>query len=281
MNNIKCVHHTDFDGLCSAAIVARAHPGTQFIPMDYGYPTPEVDAEDTVIMVDFHLQPFSKMLEMRKKVKNFIWIDHHKSAIEDEKKAGVSFIGIRKQGMGACALTWEYFMQTPLPEAVSLLSGYDIHDISEPVLCFQYGMRSFSQEECKPDSQLWEGLLTTDNSQSEESEVVRVMKRGIPVLSYVQSYNEDYARSHSFHTKFEGYNCLVANMGRSSSMLFDSVENVANYDVLITFVLNKERQWVVSMFAQKPEVDVSVVAVKYGGGGHKGAAGFTIKELPF
>jgi nanoRNase/pAp phosphatase (c-di-AMP/oligoRNAs hydrolase) len=40
-------------------------------------------------------------------------------------------------------------------------------------------------------------------------------------------------------------------------------------------------QFAVSMYSEKPEVDCSVVCKKHGGGGHKGASGFTCKTLPF
>ena len=38
-------------------------------------------------------------------------------------------------------------------------------------------------------------------------------------------------------------------------------------------------KWTVSLYSTS--VDVSEIAKKYGGGGHKGASGFHCKELPF
>jgi nanoRNase/pAp phosphatase (c-di-AMP/oligoRNAs hydrolase) len=44
------------------------------------------------------------------------------------------------------------------------------------------------------------------------------------------------------------------------------------------FVFDGE-QYTVSLYSKT--VDVSEIAKKYGGGGHKGAAGFQCKKLPF
>ncbi len=35
------------------------------------------------------------------------------------------------------------------------------------------------------------------------------------------------------------------------------------------------------MYTENPKIDVSLIAVKYGGGGHRGAAGFTVSEFLF
>lgn len=42
------------------------------------------------------------------------------------------------------------------------------------------------------------------------------------------------------------------------------------------------KKWVFSIYSTHPEIDCSVLAKKYGGGGHKGAAGFQCigMELP-
>jgi nanoRNase/pAp phosphatase (c-di-AMP/oligoRNAs hydrolase) len=41
-----------------------------------------------------------------------------------------------------------------------------------------------------------------------------------------------------------------------------------------------KNKWVVSLYTTK-DIDVSEIAKKYGGGGHKQAAGFTCDKLPW
>lgn len=50
------------------------------------------------------------------------------------------------------------------------------------------------------------------------------------------------------------------------------------YDAFIAFAFNG-KEWIVSMYSAS--VDVSAICKKYGGGGHKGAAGFHAMKLPF
>jgi len=53
------------------------------------------------------------------------------------------------------------------------------------------------------------------------------------------------------------------------------------YDLMITFVRQKDKLWNVSLYSTKPDVDCGAIAKSFGGGGHLGAAGFQRKELPF
>jgi nanoRNase/pAp phosphatase (c-di-AMP/oligoRNAs hydrolase) len=41
------------------------------------------------------------------------------------------------------------------------------------------------------------------------------------------------------------------------------------------------RMFTVSVYSTNPNIDCGAICKKYGGGGHKGAAGFQCKELPF
>ena len=47
---------------------------------------------------------------------------------------------------------------------------------------------------------------------------------------------------------------------------------------MLTFSWRKG-QWTVSMYSDKPDIDVSVIAKNNGGGGHKGAAGFQTDDI--
>jgi nanoRNase/pAp phosphatase (c-di-AMP/oligoRNAs hydrolase) len=50
---------------------------------------------------------------------------------------------------------------------------------------------------------------------------------------------------------------------------------------MVTFVRRVDKLWNVSLYSTKPEIDCGEIAKSFGGGGHKGAAGFQGKELPF
>jgi hypothetical protein len=62
-------------------------------------------------------------------------------------------------------------------------------------------------------------------------------------------------------------------------MQFESVKK--GRDAAVAFGFAPSGQWTVSMYGLKPSVDVGAICTKHGGGGHKGAAGFQCKSLPF
>lgn len=67
-----------------------------------------------------------------------------------------------------------------------------------------------------------------------------------------------------------GHKCFAVNMAMISSDDF-VIDNVDDYDILVGFSFDGE-SWNYSLRSTK--IDCSKVAMKYGGGGHKGAAGF-------
>jgi oligoribonuclease NrnB/cAMP/cGMP phosphodiesterase (DHH superfamily) len=143
---MKCFYHSsDLDGICSAAIVKYRYPECELIAIDYDYNHhifDSVSVGETVFMVDF--SALSEHMRYLKYHTDFIWIDHHKTAIEKCSKLE-PIAGIREIGKAACELTWEYlFPNKTMPEAVRLLGRYDVWDHSDPnTLPWQYGMRQY------------------------------------------------------------------------------------------------------------------------------------------
>jgi oligoribonuclease NrnB/cAMP/cGMP phosphodiesterase (DHH superfamily) len=97
-------------------------------------------------------------------------------------------------------------------------------------------------------------------------------------LRYRDNYYSKLLNSFGFELEFEGYKAIACNAGAVSSQLFDSVAN--KYDLLIPFVFDGKK-WTVSLYTKRNHIDVAELAKKYGGGGHKQAAGFVCEKLPF
>jgi hypothetical protein len=53
-----------------------------------------------------------------------IWIDHHGNVISNPDLQNIE--GVRKDGIGACALAWEYFFGGEMPMHVGLCATYDV-----------------------------------------------------------------------------------------------------------------------------------------------------------
>ena len=277
---MKCFYHSaDLDGHCSGAIVKMKYPECELIGINYGddFPWGSIKQGELVFMVDFSLQPFSDMIRLDN-ISQLIWIDHHKSAIIDAKEAEWTIDNKKlREGIGACQIVWENMFIAPnvIPTFIKLLAEYDVWNHSDPrTLYFQYGMRQF--KDTKPENQdLWQSLFDVE-------EVQRIVEIGKVIIKYQDSENEKYCSARSFDVELDGLNCIAVNKGLTNSKVFDSVWDVEKYDAMLTFCLmSPERGWTISLYTDKPSVDVSIIAKNRGGGGHKQAAGFQCVELPF
>ncbi len=278
---MKCFYHSaDLDGHCSGAVVKYFYPECELIGINYGdeFPWENIGPDEVIYMVDFSLQPFTGMIQLANKTPHFHWIDHHKTAIEEHAKIntlGDMIHGLRRDGIGACQLIWEYLSPYgDIPYAIELLAQYDVWNHSNPeTLPFQYGMRL---KDTWPDKAigLWRSLFKN------ESAVKPIIEQGKTVIEYVTQDNAKYCASCAFDTELDGLKCVAINKMLTNSQVFDSVWDIKKYDAMLTFGYRKGR-WTVSLYTSKPGVDVSVIAKSRGGGGHKQAAGFQCNELPF
>ena len=275
---MKCFYHrSDLDGLACGAILTRAYPEAEMIGIEYGDPFDwdQFDPDEEVVMADFSMQPFSDMVRLSEACGRLVWIDHHKSAIEEYANSHLNLAGVRRIGIGACLLAWEYIHASPVPRAVQLLAEYDVWDHHDPAcMPFQYGIR---MEHTGPSSPLWDRLLADD-----PDELLRIIEQGHLVLAYQGKQNADHAATLCFDGELDGLRLICANAGSANSQFFDSVWNRDRCDAMCLFSWRPNANaWTVSLYSDKDDVDVSVVAKSRGGGGHKGAAGFqTIHPMP-
>lgn len=268
-----CYHHNDLDGRCAAAIVLKRYPNCRMREINYS-DNPvfleEVKENEIVFIVDFSFIP-EKMNELFQLTINVIWIDHHKTA----KDYGYDLDGLRDfTGKNSgCELTWEcLFPDESMPEAVRLLGDYDCwrFDTKEKTIAFQLGLHV---EITTPDSEIWARLLTSDTWT-----LANIHNKGCVILSYKDKVSERRLTK-GYSVTFEGFKCFVINGSVINSSAFELLKNKNDYDFFISWIFDGYN-YIVSMRSQK-EIDVGEIAKKYGGGGHKGAAGFVCEKLPF
>lgn len=273
---VRCYYHKiDLDGKCSAAIVKRKYPECELIGVDYpDRPDFEkIEAEETIFVVDFSFEPedmevFYMMIDTK-----LIWIDHHKSAIEKIGSLGHPYNGKREIGKAACELTWEYlFPDEPMPEAVRLLGRYDVWDKSDKddwenkILPVQYGMRL---EDWPPDNLKWKCLF------EDPTAFMDFLKNGDLILAYEERQNAVYAEAMAFPVEFEGHKAWAINKALSNSKIFETGFPDAVKRPLWILFSYRAGIWKYSLYCfPLSGIDVSKIAVKHGGGGHAGAAGF-------
>ncbi len=287
---MKCFYHkADLDGKCSAAIVKHSHPECEMIGINYGdeFPWDTIQPSQVVYMVDFSLQPFSDMIRLNEMCK-FHWIDHHKTAIANASACDFEPSGgfMLSTEFAACELTWRYchndgYTSVEIPHAVHLLGRYDVWDHQDPsVLPFQYGMRAIA--DTRPEHQtLWEVFFS--KTPDEKDFVRKVIEMGRIILAYETLQNAMICKAESFDTELNGLPAICINRGMVNSSIFDSVYDPEKHKIMISFSRSKSvlGKWKVSLRSTNSDVDCGDIAALFGGGGHKGSAGFVCNVLPF
>lgn len=280
-----CIYHSkELDGYCSGAIVKRKYPDAKLIGFDYGQELPMYDIPEgePVIMIDVSL-PMEQMVELAMHSKwQLTWIDHHASAIKDYNEFvgnGESFCkAVLQDGIAACEGGWKYlFPNEFMPEAVSLLGKYDTwrngdkEKWDNEIMPFQYGMRMI----CSSAETFPRELLQAHSVVDER--VLGIIHDGKNILSYQKVQNER-ACKFAFEFEFEGLRAICLNNGGANSQVFESVYDENKHDIMMPFVFTG-RHWTFSMYTTKDEIDCSAIAKSKGGGGHKKAAGFQVKDI--
>jgi oligoribonuclease NrnB/cAMP/cGMP phosphodiesterase (DHH superfamily) len=274
-----CLHHNDPDGRASAAIVRRAlGTSVSLYEINYGDPIPWELLEQArhVIMVDFALDRTS-MLRIADG-RRFTWIDHHVTAIEALGDVAVHWEGLQSLDEAACVLTWRYFFPgQPTPRAIVWIGDRDIWRMAEAeTRPFGEGL---NQENQRPDhDRLWRSLLDND-----PEVLTRLVSHGQVLYRARLDQLRRFARRYGYEVTFEGYRTLVVNRPGEGELI--EIIDEMGYELAYCYVDSSSNgALVTSVMLGSRSVDVSRLAMKFGGGGHKGASGFRFERsgrLPF
>lgn len=291
---MKCFYHTDNDGKCAAFWVALSAGlydeylfETKFIPINYGmrFPLEEIEPNEQIYIVDYSIEP-DEMRRLLTITTDVTWIDHHKSAIEKYSDFEFPIRGIRYDGVAGCMLTYCWLhhmtdrgcgnpkefnleMTKEAPMFTKYIADYDVwkFEYGDDTRYFNLGSQLY---DLNPFSEHWNEFLK-DRSCS------RAIEKGKAIMEYRDSWAKEYCEHKGFETELEGYKCFALNLAMVSSDHFKSIDE-DKYDMFVGFSYDGNL-WAYSLRSSK--IDCSEIAKKYGGGGHKGAAGFTIKDFIF
>lgn len=331
---ILCIYHSaDLDGWMSGAIVmyrftkdydkVRIYNQTKENLVDYvtntnpkdyitlvmkgwnyGDPIPDTSEFEIVIMCDVSF-PKEEMYKLFiQKSGNFIWIDHHISAIKDSKyedfktnRFGTEnenlVSGLRDTNFSACELTWKYFFPiTNMPEIVNLLGLYDTFrhkgslkefEVNE----FQYGARELISNVFDAYKYLWD-FLNIPDLRDRNAVIKNIQDRGKIIYSYLKNealkvyekrfdivFFEDSKGEKTIGEEFKLFACINRERFNPSSLGIDYHKD--GYDGVACFWYNgKTNNYHFSLYNENGKVDCSSLAKRFGGGGHKGSAGFIV-----
>jgi len=307
--NTTVIHHSaDYDGIFCREVARKFLPDAKLIGWDFADAPLEIP-QGKVFVLDLPVdRVFGFKYESGDKDKNppqhpagLVWIDHHKSSIDTHPTA---IPGYRIDGVAACRLAWQWFSgfvntfgnDTPQKEdyierrvaeplAVRLAGEYDIWDKRDPRAdVFQFGLRS---RELTPED--WARLLvvipegTSKLGQTLINGTVDELLQNGEMLQTYQQRNDASMIHRSFVIEWEGLKFLALTTARCNSLTFASKDvPETGHDALMGFYFDG-KGWTVSLYHAKhrTDLDLSQIAVKHGGGGHRGACGFRTTKPPF
>lgn len=316
MNPLVIYHKSDYDGIFCREIARKFLPDATLIGWDFADAPIEIPADSggKIYVLDLPIdrpfgfdflkpetlpQPLDRICWS-----NFVWIDHHKSSIESHPK---EIPGYRIDGVAACRLAWQWFTNgepkhaalkaerlpckldyenraVDEPIAVRLAGEYDIWDKRDPrAEVFQFGLRSQELNE-----NTWDLMLVPMETHSDgkmdcgQITVDALLEAGSSIQFYQKHVDKGLMLSRGFDLAWEGLRFLCVNTGRFNSLTFESAVDPTKHDALLGFAWNGKK-WIVSLYhtEQNKVPDLSAIATKYGGGGHRGACGFAADTLPF
>ncbi len=301
MKTTVIYHSADFDGIFCREIARKFLPDAESIGWNFGDEPLQVP-DGTLYVMDLPLDApfggksgqFNMGIIMAHEQGKLVWIDHHVSAIKTHAE---NTVGYRIDGVAACRLAWQWFllheawdpreMHPPSdlpaksayvdrtvsePLAVRLAGEYDIWDKRDSrAETFQYGLR------CEGDRQDLSILLADDKH------VLEVLNNGQAAQRYAQATDASICKAKTWLMEWEGLNFLCINSARFNSLVFAAKDvPETGHDALLGFCFDG-KQWTVSLYHANhlTDLDLSEIAKRYGGGGHRGACGFTCKTIPF
>jgi len=271
MTKTICFHHNDPDGHATGAIVRYALGSeVQLVESDYDatlIPWEEVAQAEKVIVVDFSF-PFDQMVKLADG-REFIWIDHHKSAMAEFEGVADNWPGIRDISEAACVLTWRYFFpERPVPKAIVLLGDRDIWRWAEKDTG-PFNESLYNQDHDADNAAFWQPLFEDD-----QPTLGKMIAEGAWLRKIYLRKVDRMMAARSFEVRFEGHNTIVVNTSGNGDI--GDYGRERGYEVIYCYMDQLQNGILttnVTLFSSK--VDVSVIARRYGGGGHAGAAGFS------
>ena len=279
-----------------------SHGTLTFIGYNNGEPAIDLTGYNKVIMCDISF-PKDIMANLNEWYgSNFIWIDHHISTILDQEEiynnkvlAHINYnriTGIRNTKFAACELTWKYFFPNEqMPEIVRLLGRYDCFghkgtDEEQKVLEFQYGARQCISNYDEAYRELEFSLRTEDNA---FNTWYAIWNKGKYIYQYLcteakQTYNKGF--SIWLYYEYPGkiintctpFKFICINKERFNPINFGIDYHADGYDGVACFHYANGK-WNFSIYNDNGEVDCSIIAKQFGGGGHKGASGFVVDDI--
>jgi oligoribonuclease NrnB/cAMP/cGMP phosphodiesterase (DHH superfamily) len=269
---MKCLYHANCnDGSASALAVWMKYGdiGHEYIPVQYGSEPPEGLEDTDVVMVDFSYKK-EQIRDLARKANSILIIDHHKTAQAELENVddgyGCTIETMFDMNKSGAVLTWEYFHGYDIPEFFKYIQDRDLWEWKlEKTADITKGLQLHD------DWREWKRFIESPNL------LKTLFTGGAAINRYLYIQSEKIINTCPIKWDITGDTVPVYNLPgfMLSDTLHMALEMYPDSPYAVGYFDLPDKR-IYSLRSRKgSEVDVSEIAKKYGGGGHKHAAGFT------
>jgi oligoribonuclease NrnB/cAMP/cGMP phosphodiesterase (DHH superfamily) len=262
MDKAILYHANCYDGF-GAAWAAWKKFGAKALyqSVQYGEDPPAFSEPRAIYLLDF-IFPREVIEELRSKGNRVVVIDHHKSAMNALDGLPDTVFDMEK---AASVLAWEHFFpDAEVPELLQYVQDYDLWKFDLPLSKeVSIALTTYPME-----FSVWDGLDTD-----------ALARDGRPLLRLQHEMVQQMCDQATL-VRFDAYEVPVVNVSAFSSEVGEELLKrfqQAPFSVSYHDRADGQRHW---SLRSRPDFDVSVLAKKYGGGGHRQAAGFETPLTP-
>jgi oligoribonuclease NrnB/cAMP/cGMP phosphodiesterase (DHH superfamily) len=242
----------------------------QYHPTSFKTPPPQVK-DKNVLMCDFSYK-YDVMMKIISEAKSVFIIDHHKSAEAELKMIDDKYKLFDMNHSGAY-LTWKYFFPEIDTVSMPMIIQYiEDHDIWKHVLPNTREITSYistlpfefeEYEKLLDDEYLTKTILPLAIGMNKQNVVYIDKAMSFSTMKFVQIDDKYYFVSHI------NSSILKSEIGNQILTVYP------NCDFSSIYSTNNNTSYI-SLRSEEGRSDVSLIATKYGGGGHKFAAGIAL-----
>jgi uncharacterized protein len=278
LKDIVVVYHADCTDGFGAAYAAWKKFGdtATYIPLKTQVEI-DIDFSDKeVYVVDYSFNA-EVDARVRTEAKSLVVIDHHQTA-KDVVTAHPQ--NIFDQSHSGAVLAWQYFHpDTTVPELLLYVEDHDVWKFVLPDnLEFNAALGQYERSFLA-----WDELVTNLANPEFRASFIET---GRTIKDFEESLIKDLLK-YKERARFEGHDIWVLNVSRVyRSILGHKLAklNESEGGIPLSIVYYRSNGAINLSLRSEGDIDVAAIAQKYGGGGHKHAAGIKVadfKDLPF
>lgn len=263
---ICVLYHADCkDGFTAAwAAWKKFGSAADYIPIKLGNPPPQEIKNRIVFMLDFMYYPpyLEKFISDNKKT---IAIDHHISAKDFIGKVPEHVFDINHSG---AALAFKYFHSNKkMPRMVGLVEEGDLWKFKsknvKEILAYM-GLFDF-------DLKIWDKLISDGEN---EDNYRKFAEKGAAIISYEDKIIENIIKENAYQVIFDGHKIYAVNAPRFLRSQIGMI--LSKKYPPFSLIWQRDKRRIEVSLRSNGDLNVSEIALKFGGGGHHNAAGFSI-----